>query len=160
MEPIRKVSGLAIHITSPGYLWMGADDHQMRKRTNDAWLTIIVKMAVTNTLYYRLYSPDPGFGAPFTPGESWTYTEQNDSSQNAGDSIRTGTATVASATESVTVPAGTFNCYKITYSINSKTFTEYWDADGIFPYAPVKIVDNYNFASTDTKELYSFTVIP
>jgi hypothetical protein len=116
---------------------------------------------VTNTLYYNNHTPS-SFGAPFALGESWTYTEQIASSNVAGNKTTNGiTAAVAPATESVTVPAGTFTCYNITITQKVgavyKTIIEYWDASGVFPYAPVKIIDSVNFGSTDSRVLLSFT---
>jgi len=59
--------------------------------------------------------------------------------------------------ESVTVPAGTFNCYKVEYTNKgSVIFTEWWSADGEF-IAPVKIVDTGSSNDTETKELKSYT---
>jgi hypothetical protein len=94
-------------------------------------------------------------------GEGWTFTEQIDSSVSAGDKTTAGiTAAIAGATEVVTVPKGTFTCYKNTWTQGGKTIIEYWDSSGVFPYAPVKIVDSVNFQSTDTKVLYSTNVLP
>jgi hypothetical protein len=130
----------------------------MRKRWNQA---TALGSTVTNTLYYRLYTPDPGFGAPFALSETWTFTEQIDSSNPMGDKTTNGiTAAIAGATESVTVPAGTFTCYKNTITQSSKTIIEYWDASGVYPYAPIKIVDSVNFGSTQTSVLYSTNVYP
>ena len=141
------------------YDWRQVNDHQMRQRYNSAYGS--TGGEVTNWLYYRNHNPNPGFGAPFVLGESWTYTEQIDSSNPVGDTTTDGlTAAIASATESVTVPAGTFTCYKNTITQGGKTIIEYWDASGAFPYAPVKIVDNVNFTNTDTKVLYSSNVLP
>ena len=137
------------------YEWRHITDRQLRKRWNQAGSII---GTVTNTLYYRLYTPS-SFGAPYALGESWTFHQQIASSQSAGNSDSDFTAAVASATQSVTVPAGTFTCYTLTITENSKTIIEYWDANGRFPYAPVKVVDSVNFGSTDTKVLQSSPVI-
>jgi hypothetical protein len=147
---------------SPSNDWRGVTNHLLLKRYNQA---AFGTATVTNTLYYRLYTPS-SFGAPFAFGESWTYTEQISSSNSLGNKVTDGiTAVVAPATESVTVPAGTFTCYNITITqlvgtgstAAYKTITEYWDASGGFPYSPVKIVDSVNFAVTQTNVLNSFT---
>jgi hypothetical protein len=170
-EPTRQVRSPAVvtmNVSSPMWDWRQVDDHQMRQRYNVANTSGTL---VTNTLYYRLYDPNPGFGAPFALGESWTFTEEINSSMSAGNKITNGiTSVIADTTEVVTVPAGTFTCYKNTWTqlvtINGsggtgyKQIFEYWDASGAFTYAPIKIVDSANFVSTDTKVLYSSPVLP
>jgi len=59
--------------------------------------------------------------------------------------------------EDVTVPAGTFNCYKIEFSRGgSLVKTEWWSPDvtGSF----VKAVDIGTYASTETEELVSYSL--
>ena len=140
------------------YDWRGVNDRQLRQRWNQAKA---LGSTVTNTLYYRYTSSS--FGAPYSFGESWTFTEQVDSSNDLGDSTTSGiTETVDSKTQSVTVHAGTFTCYTITIT-NTKsgnTIIEYWDAQGRFPYAPVEIVDSDSFSDPQTSQLYSSTALP
>ena len=160
MQPTRTAT-VSIQIVSPGYDWRSVTDHQLRQRFNAANSPLGL---VSNTLYYRLHTPSI-FGAPFAFGESWTYTEQIASGNVAGNKTTAGIkAVVAPATESVTVPAGTFTCYNITITQKvgtvNKTIYEYWDASGTFPYAPVKNVDSVNFGSTQTNVLWSSSVLP
>ena len=155
MQP-KRVATVTITILSPMYDWRSVTDRQLRQRWNQA---VALGSTVTTTLYYRLYSPDPGFGAPYALSQNWTFTL--DIYNSDFDYIINGiTANISSATESVTVPAGTFTCYNLTITQGNKTIIEYWDASGVFPYAPVKVVDNVNFDSTDTRVLYSSTVLP
>jgi hypothetical protein len=157
MEPTRTAT-VSIKVKSPSYDWRGITDRVMRQRWNQA---TALGSTVTNTLYYRLYTPNPGFGAPFVLSESWTFTEQIVSSNSLGNKTTAGiTAAIAGATESVTVPAGTFTCYKNTITQGGKTIIEYWDASGLIPYAPIKIVDSVNFSNTQTSVLYSSNVYP
>jgi len=155
---IVKVLTITLTLHYPSYEWYGTVDRQFRMRYNAA--TASIGGLATNWLYYRLHTPTT-FGEPWALSESWTYTEQVDSSNSAGDSTTNGiTAVVAGATEAVTVPAGTFTCYKLTITQGGKTITQYWDASGLFPYVPIKIVDTYNFQSTDTKTLQSTNLFP
>ena len=153
---IMSIITLTLHY--PSYEWYGTVDRQYRMRYNAALASIGGE--ATNWLYYRNHTP-ASFGAPWVLGESWTYTEQIDSDQSAGDKTTDGiTAAVAAATESVTVPAGTFTCYKVTITQGGKTILQYWDASGLFPYVPIKIVDTVNFDGTDTKTLQSTNLFP
>ena len=157
MVPTR-VATVNIKILSPGYDWRHVTDRQLRQRYSAASASMVGN--VTNWLYYRLYTTS-SFGAPYAPSESWTFTEQIVSSQSEGNKTTNNiTAAIASATESVTVPAGTFTCYKLTITEGSKTIIEYWDAESRFPYAPVKVVDSVSFGSTDTRVLYSSSSTP
>ena len=142
------------------YDWRGASDYQMRKRYNMARSS---GMNVTNFVFERSYSPTGTFGAPYTLGEGWTFTEQTNSTQSSGDNTSVYSASIAAATESITVSAGTFTCYNVTF-INtyntSRRINEYWDTSGIFPYAPIKIVDKSSFCQTQTSQLSSSSVYP
>jgi len=56
--------------------------------------------------------------------------------------------------EKVTVPAGTFDCYKLLYSNDSgPTSTEWWPANNEYPVA-AKVVSENNIV---TPELVSYT---
>ena len=161
MQP-KRTATVTITILSPMYDWRGVNDRQLRQRYNQA---SALSSIVTNWLYYRVYTPDPGFGAPYEFGEGWTFTEQIDSSNPIGDKTTEGiTAAIAGATEAVTTPAGTFTCYKLTIaqvvSGTTKYIYEYWDASGANPYTPVKVVDSVNFGSTDTRVLSSSNIYP
>ena len=61
-------------------------------------------------------------------------------------------------TEEVTVPAGTYNCYKVVYTeaTSGTTITEYWAADQDLC-APVKVVDEDSYKYPETRELASYT---
>jgi hypothetical protein len=162
MNPTRVVGSAfgdqTIQIYSPMYDWRGITDFAQRQRWSQASSPL---GTVTNTLYYRLHTA--GFGAPFVLSESWTYTEQIDSSINLGDKTTNGiTATVGAATEVVTLTVNgastSFTCYKITINQGGLYIYEWWDADGLVPYTPIKIVDSVNFKSTQTQVLYSTTL--
>jgi hypothetical protein len=156
MTPTRTAT-VSITVLSPGYDWKHAEKRVSIKKYNEAKA---LGATVTNDLYYRLHTPDT-FGAPWAFSESWTYTEQIDSSNSMGDKTTNGiTANLSAATESVTVNGRTFTCYNLSIKQGTKYIYEYWDANGVFPYAPVKIVDSVNFGSTQTSILYSSNVLP
>jgi len=165
MEPERSAQGgNKIKIKSPGEIWSHVDDLMLRKRTNDAdaWMVVFWSL-VKNTLYYRNYTS--GAGAPFSLGETYEYDEQNDSGIDLGDFTYHHAAAVDSSLHEITVNGRTFNCYQVTVTVTDGgstkgTFTEYWDADGIFPYAQIKVIDNYNFDVLDTRELWTSNVLP
>jgi hypothetical protein len=122
-------------------------------------------ITVKNYVYYRSFSNET-FGAPWAPPESWTYTEEivSDAPMGQGDKTTNNIpASLPEGTQEVTVPINggtTFTCYVITITQDGKTITEYWDASGVFPYAPVKTVDNVNFESQIINQLYSSNVYP
>ena len=65
----------------------------------------------------------------------------------------------------VTVPINggtTFPCYEVTHlRDDDKTIVEYWDSTGVFPYYPIKRVDNKaNFDAVETRELHASNVYP
>jgi len=157
-EPIRKiVKYITITLTlhAPMKEWRNPDDLLLVQRYSEA--TANIGGLAKNWVYYRnLTGTQPG--APWTLSETFSETEEIDSDNDAGDSENTRSHVVAGATESVTVPAGTFTCYKNTITVGSKTIIEYWDASGVFPYMPIKTVDNVAFQSTDTKVLVSTTI--
>lgn len=153
----QRTATVTITIYSPGYNWFSTTDRQLRQQYSAA---NALGSDVTNYVYFRAYTPS-SFGKPYALPESWTFTKQIDSSNSMGDKTSTGVpAAIAAATEVVTVPAGTFTCYKLTYTISSKTIVEYWDATNAFPYVPIKIVDSINFGKTDTRTLQSSNVLP
>jgi len=161
-------SWLVIKIQNPGTEYRAEADreHRLRLQTAKTAGTGVCGLGgvvVTNHIGYRDYSPST-FGKNLTLGETWSYTEQIDSSDDRGDSTNTVQVTVAGATESVTVPAGTFTCYKVTRQypgVNpnglDNTVTEWWEVDTAahFCHAPIKTVDNHNFRYSQTSELNS-----
>jgi hypothetical protein len=137
--------------------WRNPDDRLFRLRWSGA--TASIGGAFANYVDYKDIIPSTA-GAPWTLGESWTWTEVIENLATCACDFQTTGVThnVSASTESVTVPAGPFTCYVNTITRSGKTITEYWDASGAFPYAPIKIVDNSSFQYTDTKELQSSTV--
>lgn len=173
--PNRDVYGggvwVVIKIQNPGTEWRAETDREHRLRYQVAKTGGIGNcgtggVVVTNYIGCRNYAP-PSFGQNYTLGETWSYTEQIDSSNDIGDSTVTVNVTVAGATESVTVPAGTFTCYKLVRQYPGvhpagldNTVTEWWEVDTAehFCAAPIKTVDNHNFRYNQVSELNSKTI--
>jgi hypothetical protein len=156
---VRKASGFATTVKFPQVDWRGATDQQLRLRRACAYQSMMNPSNFTNLVYYRGYTPGT-FGAPYSNGETWSFTKQTDSGAcffggcAMGDTTVSVSATVSE--EQITVPAGTFNCYKITF--NNGDY-EWWDKDGVFPYAPIKLTVE-DFDSTQTSVLYSSPLLP
>ena len=151
--PTRNAT-VSIQIQNPCFDWRNENKYELMECDNVA-KAMGINYSTWN--YYINQSPDT-WGAPWTLGESWTYTwRHEDLTIGINDIARS--AVVADATQEVTVPAGTFTCYVVTHTQDTKTLVEYWDAGGVFPYAPIKTVDNRSFDDIQTSELYS-TVLP
>ena len=98
--------------------------------------------------------PSPKF--PLTVGAEWT----RDFVYHVGDLLeRTEEHTwTIEAMESVTVPAGTFDCYKIVDTEDGDVKLTEWFAPEVM--GPVKRIDNMFWAGDETWELESYSVTP
>jgi hypothetical protein len=98
--------------------------------------------------------PSPKF--PLTVGAEWT----REFVYHVGDILeRTEEHTwTVEAMESVTVPAGTFDCYKIVDTEGGDVLMQLWFAEEVK--APVKRVENIFWAGEETWELESYSVAP
>ncbi|NQT74505.1 MAG: hypothetical protein HQ553_17335, partial [Chloroflexi bacterium] len=106
--------------------------------------------------YERFYENHSGaHGNPLSFGQSWTYQVRTQSNVAMVNSTVGVTAVVADSLETITVPAGTFECYKVvgTVSGGAGTITEWWDSTGLFDLAPVKTLDTANFSGVQLFEL-------
>lgn len=93
-------------------------------------------------------------GAPFEVGKTWSYEAPVDVTEQGVHLDYAFTAEVVGI-EDVTVPAGTFSCYKIVLTSGEKTSTEWWAVDGQF-LTPVKYVDGITYVGTQTFELVAY----
>ncbi len=93
-------------------------------------------------------------------GDTWTYESQVELENFLFSEHMTWNAKVAGI-ESVTVPLGTFDCYKVestgTGGYNPDSTNYYWWAVDEDFLCPVKYQYNYIFLGTETKELSSYT---
>ena len=159
-QPARVNGGSPLKLESPGHDWRRNDTRQIVYR--ESGILAFGVLEVTSQLYDRLF--DPGtWGAPYALNETWTFTHQITTSAHLGEETLPWAVSVSGITTAVNVPAGTFTCYTITATKNgdvTNQIVEYWDASGVFPWAPIKIVDTNNFDVTETRSLYNASCIP
>ncbi len=101
-----------------------------------------------------------GRPAVLNAGSTWTYTTQVDLNNFMFHEYMTWNAEVTGI-ESVAVPLGTYDCYKIESTGTGgenpdETNYYWWDVNGEFP-CPVKYQYNYIFMGSETKELSTYT---
>jgi len=89
-------------------------------------------------------------GAPLSVGKTWSYEQV--STPSMGDPTTKTWNVEVVGMEEVTVPAGTYNCYKVVHTAEDGTRTEWWSADGGL-LTPVKMVDKASWSATETQEL-------
>ncbi len=145
--PHRNAQGHNIVMLEPVFIWqdLASRDKIYGESSIDAG---IVK--VHSIQWCTDYSA--GHGQPFTLGKTWTYHEHQDNGIG-GEEDFDWTVEVT-AIEPVTVPAGTFECYKVVSTRNDGSqIMEWWDADGIFDLAPVKKIDFFSFSEPQVHEL-------
>lgn len=154
--PSRKMAPplnfITITINQGGLTWRAVSSHDYIVRYQEAVASL--GGLAKNYIYYENFSGAHGY--PLSFGQSWNYDLRVDSDNNMGDSTTPFSAEVAGALETVTVPAGTFSCYKVTHTGSGKTYIEYWDSTGTFDSAPIKVVDTYNFDELNTMELEQY----
>ena len=119
-------------------------------------LTLSVKsvgMVIVGTKDFTYDGDVPG--APFTVGDTWSYSLPV--TTDVGVTLNFAYDAEVVGTEEVTVPAGTFECYKIVHTESKgKTNTGWWAVEGDY-LTPIKFVDGSFFDGTQTFELASYT---
>ena len=124
----------------------------------------------TKTMGYNIngtqnheYSGYSNQGYPFEPGERWSYLQHIEANLVGAVWDNNYDVRVADTLESVEVPAGEFDCFKVVHtekSDPSRVVIEWWDAEGRFVIAPVKIVDSAFYDDIQYMELESYPVPP
>jgi len=143
------LSWVTITIQQGGLTFRAYSDNDIRYTFQEADSN--VGMTANDRFYENHSGPH---GNPLSLGQSWTLQVRTDSSNDMGDSTAFVSVVVADSLETVTVPAGTFECYKAVGTVGSAgTITEWWDSTGTFDLAPVKMVDTANFNAPQTLEL-------
>ena len=112
-------------------------------------------MAAFDVTATSTYAYDGAHGSPLAEGSSWSYEQSVAPSMGSPYTTAWGVEVVG--TETVTVPAGTYECYKLMRSIEGSTITEWWAADGSI-ITPVKIFDEVTYEFPETRELASYTI--
>ncbi len=104
------------------------------------------------------YTYDDPYGAPFSEGGSWDY--EAELVPSIGNPVTSTWQTEVVGMEEITVPAGSYNCYKIVYTkeADGTTRMEWWSAEGDF-LAPVKVVDETSYEFTESREMVSYTFV-
>ena len=108
----------------------------------------------------RNYSDPDDFPAALSVGDTWTYESEVNLETFMFNEEMTWDAEVV-AIESVAVPLGTYDCYKVAVAGTGgqnadKTNYFWWSVDGDF-LCPVKYQYNYIFLGSETHELSSYT---
>jgi len=164
----RKASSTAVGVNFPQVDWRAVSDQQLRLRRACAWSNSMNPKNFTNLVYFRAYTHTGGSGAygyPYSNTEAWSFTKQTDSGGcmtligcGLGDS--SGTVTAAVSLEDLTLTVNgvshLFHTYKITFNNGD---AEWWDRDGVFPYAPLKVIAS-DFDDDQTSTLIVSPLLP
>jgi len=102
----------------------------------------------------RTYEYTGSHGIPFQVGENWSYVTTMSLPEYSYEEQQTWNAQVT-AIEEITVPAGTFDCYKVVHTSADGTKTEWWSTNGQFN-CPVKSIDDATFVGVQTFELTTY----
>jgi len=116
--------------------------------------TLSVKSVGMTIAATRSFNYTGEHGAPFTVGKKWSYTAPVDAPEQGVHLESSYEAEVVGMGE-VTVPAGTYDCYKVVHTSGEKTNTEWWAVDGDL-LTPVKYVDGTTFVGTVTFEMMAY----
>jgi hypothetical protein len=99
------------------------------------------------------YTYDSPHGAPLEKGKTWNYSQEVIPSM--GNPATKAWSTEILGIEDVTVPAGTFSCYKVVHKTGDKGRTEWWSTADNF-ITPVKVADEVSYEFVETSELKSY----
>jgi hypothetical protein len=147
--PVRLASGVTVTVT-------GADT--WRSQDNLAQYKAIAainmySLAITTNMTDTYTAGTPGF---FTVGNTWTFSEHIVLSPPMALPSTTIYDVAVVGMESITVPAGTFNCYKIEYRVaGTVAKTEWWSPDVL---GFVRQVSTGTYALPETQELASYSL--
>jgi|GEM_PF-423573 len=124
----------------------------------------LFNMAITTYLTTTSTTGDPG--VPLSVGKTWSYDEYVELDPPFAAPFTNTYEVEVVAMEDVTVPAGTFNCYKIEYTLIAVDGvavvpvlekTEWWSAEvsGL-----VKVINYTGWDEVEVQELTSCTLVP
>ena len=159
-NPERDAVGQHIRILNGGQTWVSQTPRIIVKRRNLAQAKILVWINGYATLTYDNFSVVSGnIGAPLSVGNTWTSEEHCATDAGIG-SFDNSWSSLVEAEENITVRQGTayeatYDCYKVVINVtgdNTGTITQWWSVNDDF-LCPVKVVDEANFAQTQTMEL-------
>lgn len=146
----RSAAGMVNTSVIGGEMWYLKDTFDLAKKKP-------VSLAYGNETYTTLtYTYNGSHGAPWEAGKTWTFS--TNVSATTGVTWQVASSAKVAAEEDITVPAGTFKCYRIEYTAAGSTqpnLIEWWSEDvGMF----VKLVDYGNYAGIETRVLISKTL--
>jgi len=162
-NPERDAVGQHIRILDGGQTWVHQTERVIMQRRNLAQARIVVWINGFATLTYDNFSVVNGnIGTPLSVGNAWTNEEHCVTDVVIG-SFNNSWSSLVEAGEPITVRQGTayeatYDCYKVVITVTGKntgTITQWWSVDGDF-LCPVKVVDEANFAETQTMELQTY----
>lgn len=136
--------------------WYGKATLDQAKYTLVTDLTAL-GLAITATLTLT-YTGDHGMPA-FAVGKTWAFSEKQTLDPPLQGPKTTEKTVEVAGKESVTVPAGTFECYKVVTknkSTGAVMKTQYWSVGNEF-IVPVKSVDEAAYTAPEIRELKSYT---
>jgi len=130
--------------------WMSRTSQQPIKNEVSTLLSAMSMTIDTTTTF----AYDGEYGAPLSVGQSWSY--QQESVPSMGPKMTSTWNAEVVGMEEITVPAGTFNCYKVVHTSGDATRTDWTSADRDLLTA-VKVVSEGYWTGTETRELASYT---
>jgi len=169
----ETIDGTATYITETSFnkkpkraIYVARMDKDMTSKfkSTSTWLSKNTLQPVKNEFVFTMmgipistkttFAYDGPSGAPLSVGKTWSYEQL--STPSMGDpTTKTWNAEVVGM-EKVTIPAGTYNCYKVVHTAGDSTRTEWWSADGGL-LTPVKMVDEASWSGPENHELASYT---
>ncbi|NQT72330.1 MAG: carboxylesterase family protein [Chloroflexi bacterium] len=142
-------SDLALTITGESS-WINREALQAIKNEVSTHLSSMsLSIDTTTTFAY-----DGAYGMPLSVGQTWSYQQESVPSMGP-KMISTWNAEVVGM-EEITVPAGTFNCYKVVHTSGDISRTEWWSVEGDLLTA-VKLVNDGIWTGIETRELASYS---
>lgn len=100
------------------------------------------------------FAYDGTYGKPSSVGQTWSYEQVSQPSM--GPKMTSTWNAEVVGMEEITVPAGTFNCYKVVHTSGDAIRTDWASADEDLLTA-VKVVSEGYWTGTETRELASYT---
>ncbi len=99
------------------------------------------------------FNYDGPYGAPLSVGQTWSYTQVD--VLTLGDALTSTWTAEVVGMEEITVPAGTFNCYKTIFTSGNKIRTVWSSAEDDM-FASIKVVDEGIWTYPETRILASY----
>jgi hypothetical protein len=148
--PKRVASGSSVTVTA-AQTWRSQDNLAQYQAT--AAINLF-GMNVTTTMTDTYTAGTPDF---FSVGDTWQYDEYLVLNPPLSPSTHTINDVTVVGMEEITVPAGTFNCYKIEYRVAGTLVKTEWWSPQVLGY--VKQVSTGTYALPEIQELASYSLV-